>query len=256
MVLKFILILLLLVVLGIFWRLEKNARFIVDRFRAGNVIVFGQKGKGKDLIFQKVIRKRNEQYFANVNYGYKYNYIKLSDLELGYNTYENFINDNVQLVEKKEELEGADIYISDAGIYLPAQYHYLLDKKYKSLPVFYALSRHLYNNNVHVNVQALNRVWDKLREQADSYFKALRTVKIGCLLFTKVRFFETYETASENRAPMRRRMLNKYSKALVDEYQAYNGLVFDMWIVQFAFAVKYDSRHFHKVVFGDGADEL
>lgn len=256
MVLRIILLLLFLVVVAIIWRLQKNAKFIAGKFQQGNVIVFGQKGKGKDLIFQKVIRLRKKPYFANVNYGYKYNYIKLSELALGENTYENFINDSVQQIEKKEDLEGADIYISDAGIYLPAQYHYLLDKKYKSLPIFYALSRHLYNNNVHVNVQALNRVWDKLREQADSYFKALRTVKVFGLLFTRVRYYETYQVANENRAPMRRRFLNKYSKALSDEYAAYNGLVFDMWIVQLSRNVRYDSRYFHRVVFGDEADEL
>ena len=256
MVVKIVFTLFLLVILIVIWKLENNAKFLVARFRAGNVIVFGAKGKGKDLIFQKVIAKRKEAYFSNMDYGYKHNYIKLSDLELGQNTYENFINDNVQVIEKDERLEGADIYISDAGIYLPSQYHYLLDKKYKSLPVFYALSRHLYNNNVHVNTQALNRVWDKLREQADSYFKALKTVKICGLLFTKVRYYETYQVANENRAPMRRRMLNKYSKALGDEYEAYNGLVFDMWIVQLKRNVKYDSRYFHRVVFGVEADEL
>lgn len=250
MVLKIIFILLILAVVAVIWRLEKNAKFIAGKFQQGNVIVFGQKGKGKDLIFQKVIKLRKKPYFGNVNYGYKFNYIKLSDLELGDNTYEHFINDSVHQVEKNEALEGADIYISDAGVYLPAQYHYLLDKKYKSLPIFYALSRHLYNNNVHVNVQALNRVWDKLREQADSYFKALKTVKIFGLLFTKVRYYETYQTASENRAPMRRCLLNKYSKGLADEYQAYNGLVFDMWFVQRASKVFYDSRYFHRVVFG------
>lgn len=253
MVVKIILLLLLLVILVFFWRLEKNARFIADKFKAGNVIVFGQKGKGKDLIFQKVIRLRKSRYYSNIDYGYNYNSINLAELELGNNTYENFIAGNVELIEKNEHLEGADIYISDAGIYLPSQYHYLLDKKYKSLPIFYALSRHLYANNVHVNTQALNRVWDKLREQADSYFKALRTFKFCGLLFTKVRYYETYETASENRAPMRRRMLNKYSKAISDEYQAYNGLVFDMWIVQLCRNVKYDSRHFHRVLFGHEA---
>ncbi|MEM3714754.1 MAG: hypothetical protein QXF82_07385 [Nitrososphaeria archaeon] len=256
MVLKIILVLLILVVVAIVWRLEKNARFIVDRFRVGNVIVFGQKGKGKDLIFQKVIAKRKERYFSNMDYGYNYNYLSLIDLALGRNTYENFIEGVVEVIEKNEHLEGADIYISDAGIYLPAQYHYLLDKKYKSLPIFYALSRHLYNNNVHVNVQALNRVWDKLREQADSYFKALKTVKICGLLFTKVRYYETYQTAFENRAPMRKRMLNKFNKGLYDEYEAYNGLVFDMWIVQRASRVYYDTRYFHSVVFGSEADEL
>lgn len=239
--------------MAIIWRLDKNAKFIVSKFQQGNVIVFGAKGKGKDLVFQKVIRLRKAKYYSNINYGYDWNHINLVELELGENTYENFINGTVEIVSKKEELEGADIYISDAGIYLPSQYHYLLDKRYKSLPIFYALSRHLYVNNVHVNTQALNRVWDKLREQADSYFKALKTVKFCGLLFTKVRYYETYQVANENRAPMRRRMLNKYSKALSDEYQAYNGLVFDMWICQRVSSVKYDTRYFHKVVFGDEA---
>lgn len=256
MVLKVILILLLLVVVVAIWKLENNAKFLVDKFRAGNVIVFGQKGKGKDLIFQKVIAKRRkEKYFSNMDYGYSFNYIDLADLALGKNTYENFIEGCVEVIDKNEEMEGADIYVSDAGIYLPSQYHYLLDKKYKSLPIFYALSRHLYDNNVHVNVQALNRVWDKLREQADSYFKALKTVKVFGLLFTKIRYYETYQVANENRAPMRRRFLNKYSKALSDEYEAYNGLVFDMWIVQLKRNVKYDTRYFHRVVFGNGVHE-
>lgn len=251
MVLKIILFLLLFVLFAAYWSLEKNARFISDRFSAGNTITFGAKGKGKDLLFQKVIRKRKKNYFSNVNYGYKFNYIALSSLELGNNTYEQFINDSVQQIDKNSFLEGSDIYISDAGIYLPAQYHYLLDKKYKSLPIFYALSRHLYNNNVHVNTQALNRVWDKLREQADSYFKCLKTFKLFGLLFTKVRYYETYQSAIENVAPMRKRMLNKFSKSLSDEYSAYNGLVFDMWICQRIRKVKYDTRHFHKLVFKD-----
>lgn len=250
MVLKIILLLLLLVILGIFWRLEKNAKFIARKFEEGNTITFGAKGKGKDLLLQKVIKVRKKKYFSNIDYGYGWNYINLAELKLGNNTYENFIEGIVEVVEKNEQLEGADIYISDAGIYLPSQYHYLLDKKYKSLPIFYALSRHLYNNNVHVNTQALNRVWDKLREQADSYFKALKTIKVCGLLFTKVRYYETYQTASENRAPMRKRLLNKYSKGLSDEYQAYNGLVYDMWIVQLKSKVKYDTRYFHEVVFG------
>lgn len=255
MVVKIILFLLLLIVVTIFWRLERNAKFIAKKFEEGNTITFGAKGKGKDLLLQKVIKVRKKKYFSNVDYGYRFNYIDIAELALGKNTYENFIEGVVEVVKKNEELEGADIYISDAGIYLPSQYHYLLDKKYKSLPIFYALSRHLYSNNVHVNTQALNRVWDKLREQADSYFKALKTVKVFGLLFTKVRFYETYQAASENRAPMRKRMLNKFNKGLYDEYQAYNGLVYDMWICQRVSRVKYDTRHFHRVVFGDEANE-
>lgn len=53
------------------------------------------------------------------------------------------------------------------------------------MPIFYALSRHLYNNNIHVNVQNLGRLWLKLREQADSFIRVLGTTDRGSYLLVR-----------------------------------------------------------------------
>lgn len=235
---------------GKFSRLNKE---LVQRFKKGNVIVFGRKGCGKDLIFNYVIHKRKKQketYISNIDYGLNGTCEPLSTLELGENTYEDFINDNVKKQTYKPERENVDYYISDGGIFLPSQYNTLLDKKYKSLPIYYALSRHLYNSNVHVNTQALSRIWIKLREQADCYFQAVKTYKIFGLLITKYKFYEKYQSAEQelNAIPISF-FSNKLKKNKFDEMSAINGIIWTSYIIQRKRSITYDTRHFKSVVF-------
>ena len=55
------------------WLLGKH---IVRQFQRCNVVVDGKKGKGKDVLFQYVIHKRKEPYYANIDYGGNYPYRK------------------------------------------------------------------------------------------------------------------------------------------------------------------------------------
>ena len=71
-------------------------QFILRNFRRSNVIVFGKKGSGKDLLFQWVIHKRKkEEYYSNISYGYKFNYCSLLDVSVFPNTYETIVNDEI-----------------------------------------------------------------------------------------------------------------------------------------------------------------
>ena len=60
------------ILISLFFFLIANYLFrskclIMNAFKKGNVIVFGAKGKGKDLIFQYVISERNkERYFSKL----------------------------------------------------------------------------------------------------------------------------------------------------------------------------------------------
>lgn len=108
-------------------------------------------------------------------------------------------------------------------MFLPCQYDYQLHKKYPSFPIYYALSRHLYNSNVHVNCQALSRVWKAVREQADGFIKCLNVIKLPFVLICKIRFYDKYETAYNNMLPLGSRILNPYSRANADQYQATHG---------------------------------
>lgn len=236
-------------IIGLFW-LIKNAlltRYVVNNFKKRNVVVDGKKGSGKDLLFQKVINRRKDTYYANISYGGKCKLITAKDVSVSPNTYLQFINNKVEKVPRFFK-EAKDIYISDGGIFLPSYMDATLYKQFPSFPIFYALSRHLYDNNVHVNVQNFTRLWKALREQADFYIHVHHTTKLFGFLFTKITTYEKYESACKYLEPLKARMLNKYSKAEVDIYRATNGEIRQGYIIQRVSKVRYNTRAFEKIV--------
>lgn len=178
------------------YKLDEADRFLVEEFRRCNVMVFGKKGSGKDVIFAHVIALRGEKHYANIPYDDNTEVIELCEINAGDNTFEDCINGEIEPFEPRFD-EACDIYISDVGIYFPNTLHEKLDKLYPSMPVFMALSRHLYNNNVHTNCQALGRPWKKIREQADSYIQVLRTRYRGDHLFLDIVGYEQADVNSE-----------------------------------------------------------
>lgn len=247
-----ILIIVLLVLLIIFLFFFINNKVATDNilwhFKHTNVIVCGKKGTGKDLLFQWVINKRKKHvYYSNITYGHKYKNVSLLDVSCSPNTYDNLINNNVdkQLHRFKE---GCDIYISDGGNFLPSHMDSVLHKKYPSMPLYYSLSRHLYNNNVHINTQNIERVWKALREQADFYVKAIRTYHIFGLLITKVITYDKYESAKANLLPLKKRKLNKDSKNQYDLYLAQNGDIRKCYIIQRTKSINYNTRAFERIL--------
>lgn len=239
----------LVLILSIFfiinWTVNQNTLWY---FKHTNVIVAGPKGTGKDLLFQWVINKRKDYYYGNMPYGHKHKVIKLTEVSCEPNSYDNIVNDKV---EKQPHLfkDGKDIYISDIGIYLPSYMDSKLYVKFPSMPVFYALSRQLYDNNVHCNCQNVERGWKALREQADFYIQVKRTYKIfGLIFITKYYSYDRYESARQKLLPLKARLLNKYSKAEADLYKARNGEIKKGYIIQFKHNLHYDTRYFEKVL--------
>ena len=226
--------------------------YLLSCFKYGNVIVYGKKRKGKDLLFQYVINQRDDYYYANIPYGNEYELIPLTEVSVYPNTYDNFVNENLKEIERRF-YDTKDIYISDVGNFLPSNMDTQLHKRYPSMPILYSLSGHLYANNIHCNSQNLDRVWKALREQADTYICInKRTIKLfGCIFITRMIVYDKYETAKNNILPMKKRLLNKYSKALYDDFQAKNGNITKGYIIQFKKDLHYDTRYFEKLVFKD-----
>lgn len=224
---------------------------IKNAFVNGNVIVTGRKRYGKDLLFQAVIKWRNEIYFSNNSYGGKYNHIDLKELELTPNTYDNFINGDVKQVDKNEKIEGHDIYISDGGIYLPSQADSKLHKTYPSMPITYALTGHMFNNGIHINAQRIERIWKALREQADYYIRIRkRRLKLPFCFVVFTTEYDKYESAKMELSPLGSRLFNKYSKAEMDKYKAQNGFIKNGFVIIPKWYIKYDTRAFHKIIYG------
>lgn len=220
-------------------------------FIEGSVMVSGRKRFGKDILFQCMINARNEPYFANYDYGGDYTHITMQELCLKDNDYKSFINGDVKEIPKYDKLEGHDVYISDAGIYLPSQFDSLLHKLYPSLPITYALSGHLYKNGLHCNTQRLDRVWKALREQAD-YFVLMRKrcLKLPFFFVLFTTEYTKLESAMQELAPMKSTLFNKYGKAEKELYKAKHGFIKDGLIIVSKRSLHYDTRAFHKILFG------
>lgn len=245
----FVIGIILLIMAYIMYRFKKNKNYCVERFRKGNIIIFGAKGRGKDLFMQKIIHARKrEPYYSNIPYGYNGKPITIADLTVSPNTYENLIQGEYTKVPDRFGWD-TDVYVSDGGIYLPSQYDSLLSKEYPSLPIFYALSRQLHNMNLHINTQALNRIWIKLREQADGYFKALGTIKIPFFgMIVRVRYFEHYESAKQNILPFQSILFNKDAKSRAMQHHATFGIIKDMSLFIRYKNIKYDTYYFRKLL--------
>ena len=147
------------------------------------------------------------------------------------------------------DYEGADVYISDVGVYLPSWDYSFLNKNYKGLPLYLALSRHLSNTNVHCNSQALNRPWDKLREQSGIYIKTLNTkVFLKKFVYTRIRVYDKYESALDDVRPLRLNYSGKEQKIEKDRFLSKYGLVKELSFVWFIKKINYDTRYFKSII--------
>lgn len=180
-------------------------RKIVDLFKSGNVCVTGLRGSGKDVLTGNVVARRRKPYVSNLDYtaGKGYQALDFEKLNLGGNTYLDLLAGNVKYYKWPYE-PGSDVYISDAGVYLPSQYCNELNKKFPHLPMYFALSRQVSHNNFHVNVQHLGRCWDKIREQSDIYIRCRHCkVLFGKIVIQTITLYDKYQSALDRVKPCR-----------------------------------------------------
>lgn len=233
---------------------------IVKLFETRGVCVVGQRGRGKDLLMSNVVVRRGVPYVSNIDYTQDENYRPYcySDIDIN-NSFRNFTEGTITPYTYPYG-DGVDIYLSDAGVYFPSQYNEQLNKLYPSLPSFFALSRHLGDCSVHFNAQNLNRVWDKIREQCDTFincdfvFKPL--VKLG-IVVQRVTIYDKPQSCIDKVEPflVPRPFLAIGQKRLDWEierarYRQQYGNVERRWFV-YVNKSTYDSRRFKTMLQGD-----
>ena len=194
---------------------------IIKDFEQGNVCVTGERGAGKDMLIANVVARRKLEYISNVKYPRKkglqpkFNELDFKKINCGGNTYKNFMSGDKLPYEYPYPL-GVDVYISDVGVYMPSQFCNELNREYREIPTFMALSRQIGECNVHINVQNLNRAWDKLREQSRTYYTCLkcRVIKIGKkqLVIQKLRKYEKYQSCLDNVPPLKLPIWARFGK--------------------------------------------
>ena len=232
----------------------KTIKYITKLFESGNVCVTGLRGRGKDLLFGNVIIRRKSPYVSNLNYGGEYYPYDYKNLSLGGNTYDTMLN-SPYYYEYPYPL-GSDVYLSDIGVYFPSQYCNELNKKYQSIPYYMALSRQVSHNNVHINVQNLNRAWDKIREQSDIYLMPVKCIYIKPLdiVIQKVIEYDKYDSCVQRVKPCRIKvpLIGKQDYILscqmyVDNFENAHGIVKSYWLI-YKNKSNHDTYYFEKLL--------
>ena len=274
----------LIIFLFIAFMLSRSSHFL--KKMSTNLFIFGPKGSGKDLIMQKsiylkydthtlikyLLNRNRKTPLANDDYGYGTKFVEPKEVfNLYPNTYANLIESEIVLIEKKDDFEGRDYYLTDSAIYFPSQEDSKLNKEYPSFPLFYATSRHLYDMNIIVNTQVNSRLWKKLREQVqDGYIEAITNYGWSPLMesipiirnyvFIQCRYYSKLESAELGLLPFKKiAIINNMTDQTIymttagateEQYKAQNGIIRDMTIILNKRHIKYDTRVFHKKFFG------
>lgn len=205
-----IIILLVILAVVVLFAVTHTIKPAVKVFKQGNVCVTGLRGRGKDMLMANVIARRKEDYISNIDYAcFNLSHIPLDlkKLDLSSNSYKDFINGTVKKYEYPYP-ENRDLYISDVGVYFPAQYCNQLNRDFEHFPYFMALSRQIADANVHINVQNLNRAWDKIREQSDMYIycRWCFVIPVLNIVIQKATFYDKYQSCLDRVKPYSVRM--------------------------------------------------
>lgn len=228
-------------------------RRLLAEYKKDSLIIFGKRGHGKSLLFSEMTRMddKHEGSCSNTNFKRKkQELIDISQISVAPNTWDNVLRGVFFPILKHKSWEGKPIYIDDAGVYLPNFADSMLKKHYESMPLAFAVWRHLYNAPIHINCQCHDRVWKLLREQADGYIEARYTRRFLCFAFIHCTYYKKAASAEQSLLPMKKSLFNKFSAAEYEKYRAEHGEIKDFLIFAPTWRNKYDSRWFHTRFFG------
>lgn len=232
---------------------------VIGLFKKFSIITFGPRGSGKDLLNSNVVAYRKKPYCSNLNYcegikkeplRYPFNPVYI---RLGGNKFSNFAGNNIIPYDYPLP-DKCDFYISDAGVYFPAHEDSSLNKQYPEIPMFQALVRHLGDSNFHCNIQNPERLWKKIREQAELYVRCIdcKVSKRG-IVTQKIMVYDRYQSAVDNVEPLAVSMplLGKGVKTDIRLTRAkFKAQYGNIWTykIKYKNKARYDSRRFKRIL--------
>ena len=243
-----------------------NWHKVIGLFEKFSIITFGPRGSGKDLLNSNVVAYRKKPYCSNMNYcegikkeplRYPFNPVYI---RLGGNKFSNFAGNHIIPYDYPLP-DKCDFYISDAGVYFPAHEDSSLNKQYPEIPMFQALVRHLGDSNFHCNVQNPERLWKKIREQAELYVRCIdcKVSKRG-IVTQKIMVYDRYQSAVDSVEPLKVAMplFGRGVKTDISLTRAkFKAQYGNIWTFNLKYKNKacYDSRRFKRILEQGTSDE-
>lgn len=252
----------------------KNKQFL--SYCQGNGIIYGGRGKGKGLMLNYRIRKDKTKPYCNVPYANS----ELLDKPIEYLnsieplTIEDFIAGDIKAIPKIEKFEKRNVYLDDVNIYLPNWADSMLKKTYQSMPPMIAINRHLYDAYMIITTQDRERPYKLLKElQSDFSMRAVKTYGrdkgsnksylwhcvpvLNYFIAVKYIYHEVPKSADmlpfEAKGVINETLKHGYlssGQATKEVYEATHGKIFSGYVFQLRKHINYDTRYFHRIVYG------
>lgn len=209
---KFILLISLVIIVGIcvaiaVYLYGRNAYYryqnawLLDVTEDVNTLIAGLPRVGKGLLMAQLIHLRNEPHYCTQTYDKNTTVIDVKEIKMGENTFENVLKGNIIPFERRFE-KGCRIYLPDTALTLPCQYHKILERDYKSMPLFFPLTGQM-DNYIVADCQQFNRLWDKIREQMGAYILVEGHKEFKNYFILNILYYNKYETAISGRGVYR-----------------------------------------------------
>lgn len=255
------------------WILINHMRF--NKKSHQSIIIFGGRGKGKGLLFQKAINSEDKA-LCNIPYG---DNTIITDPDTYFdsirpNDFQNAISGTIIKSKKVTEWEKVPYYLDDTAVYFPNTEDTFLKKHFKSLSLFITIQRHLYDTYTVLNAQNILRVYKNLRElQLDGYIKARRTIGktyiwrhlpiLRHYFIVQWRFYENIDSADNGLLPFEKMgIINRGTDLLYtssaaaqkEVYKGEHGEILDGFIFINRKHIHYDTRYYSTLFFTDDND--
>lgn len=221
-----------------------------------SVACCGMKGSGKDMLTSNVVVRRKLPYACNIDYTQDGRFIPLDfSVMRTSNSWQNFVDGRI-IPYNCPLPERADIYISDAGIYLPSQYCNEINRRYPDIATFMAIQRHINLGKTHYNCQNLNRVFDKIREMCDVYiYCEWCKVLFGRIVIQSVIVYDKAQSCQDRVKPPRlssfgiikSKEAETQKDIYLDNHHNVHGLCKRRLLIYWNKS-NYDTRHFKKLL--------
>lgn len=243
----------------------------LKKYGQANVIVHGGKGSGKSLLFQKLILLDKET-LGNIDFGYNKVVSPFDFYEsISPNDTKKMMLNKLVLIKKNDFYEGKNYYFDDTNMFASNTEDAFLKKYFTSMSLFILGQRHFYNSCSILNAQSLERIYKNLRElQLDGYLKAERNIGFGRFIsalpifnkyvFINYLYHSNYNSAVQGLLPYKEIAILDTAmsslhvgagRALEKIYNAENGLIFRSTVALKKKSIKYDTREYHKWIFGN-----
>lgn len=211
------------------------------------MVICGKRGTGKDTLMSYLAYKKPHN--SNVILQPNTNLIELNELFIPNLDRRELVNNSFEPISRdKYNKFDNPTFISDASIYFPSYDDSNLKKDYPSLPINYAIWRHLYKAGLHFNTQNIDRLYKILREQVSDCLMTKWCIYTPLYVVMSVRYYESAKDCIDKLKPIKINLMKKDVNLEIEKSR--RSEIKDYLLIIPRRMIRHDSYYFHRVIFG------